>query len=143
MLPLNQLIIYLYFVYYLINTIKIPKMMLDNSYLNEGTDILEGQFRIIKRLGTGSFGEIYKVEKKDDGAIFAAKIERADKSTKHVMLFWESKMMSKLKSKTYIPNVYFTGTDRNKEVSKYHVLAVMVMDMLGPNLEDLFNHCNR
>ena len=46
-----------------------------------------------------------KLLKNDDGAVFAAKIERADKSTKHVMLFWESKMMSKLKNKTYIPNI--------------------------------------
>ena len=36
-------------------------MMLDSSYLEEGTDILEGRFRVLKRLGTGSFGEIYKV----------------------------------------------------------------------------------
>ena len=117
--------------------------MLESSYLEEGTDILEGRFRVIKRLGTGSFGEIYKVQKNDDGAIFAAKIERAVKNTKHVMLFWESKLMHKLKNKTSIPNVYYIGTDKNSEVNKFHVLAVMVMDMLGPNLEDLFNHCNR
>jgi len=27
-------------------------------------EILEGRFRVIKRLGNGAFGEIYKVEKK-------------------------------------------------------------------------------
>lgn len=78
-------------------------MMLEGSYLEEGCEILEGRFQVIKRLGTGSFGEIYKVLKKDNGAIYAAKIERAVKNTKHVMLFWESKLMQKLKGKTIVP----------------------------------------
>ena len=42
-------------------------MMLEGSYLEEGSEILEGRFQVIKRLGTGSFGEIYKVIKKDNG----------------------------------------------------------------------------
>ena len=33
----------------------------------------------------------------------AAKIERAVKNSKHVMLFWESKLIHKLRGKTYIP----------------------------------------
>ena len=41
--------------------------------LQEGQEILEGRFRIIKKLGSGAFGEIFKVEKKKTGEIFAAK----------------------------------------------------------------------
>ena len=76
--------------------------MLD-SYLEEGTELLEGRFRVIKRLGTGSFGEIYQVQKQEDGSIYAAKIERAVQNTKHVLLFYESKLMHMLKGKTSIP----------------------------------------
>jgi len=65
--------------------------------------ILEGRFEVIKRLGNGAFGEIYKVQKMKDQSIYAAKIEKAVKNSKHVMLFWESKLIHKLRGKTYIP----------------------------------------
>jgi serine/threonine protein kinase len=41
---------------------------------NEGQEILDGRFKIQKKLGSGAFGEIYKVEKKKTGESFAAKI---------------------------------------------------------------------
>ena len=34
-------------------------------------EILEGRFRVLKRLGNGAFGEIYKVEKKKDADVIA------------------------------------------------------------------------
>jgi serine/threonine protein kinase len=43
-------------------------------------EILEKRFKVIKRLGSGSFGEIYKVQKVKNGEMFAAKVERASKS---------------------------------------------------------------
>lgn len=45
--------------------------------LSEGQEILEGRFKVIKKLGSGAFGEIYKVEKKKTGELYAAKIEKA------------------------------------------------------------------
>jgi serine/threonine protein kinase len=47
--------------------------------LTEGQEILDGRFKICRKLGSGAFGEIYKVEKKKSGEFFAAKIEKATK----------------------------------------------------------------
>lgn len=93
-----------------------------------------------KRLGSGAFGEIFKVEKIRTGEFFAAKIEKATKNQKHVMLFWESKLIHKLRGKTCVPGLYYVGTDTSMEKQHFHV---MVMDMLGPSLEDLFQACKR
>jgi serine/threonine protein kinase len=108
--------------------------------LTEGQEILDGRFKIMKKLGSGAFGEIFKVEKKKTGEFFAAKIEKATKYQKHVMLFWESKLIHKLRGKTSVPALYYIGTDNSVPNKSFHV---MVMDMLGPSLEDLFSTCNR
>jgi len=56
------------------------------------------------------------------------------------MLFWESKLIHKLRGKTQVPGLYYIGTDNSVPNQSFHV---MVMDMLGPSLEDLFSTCKR
>ena len=55
---------------------------------------------------------------------------------RHIMLFWESKLIHKLRGKTQVPGLYYIGTDNSVPNQSFHV---MVMDMLGPSLEDLFS----
>ena len=65
----------------------------------------------------------------------AAKVEKAVKNAKHIMLFWESKLIHKLRGKTAVPNLHFVGDEKTEDGKMYHV---MVMDLLGKSLEDLF-----
>lgn len=90
---------------------------------------------MLKKLGGGAFGEIYKVEKKKTGQILAAKVEKAVKMQRHIMLFWESKLIHKLRGKTYVPDLHFVGDEKTEDGKLFHV---MVMDLLGKSLEDLF-----
>ncbi|RVW43969.1 Casein kinase 1-like protein 1 [Vitis vinifera] len=55
--------------------------------------------------------------------------------TKHPQLLYESKLYRILQGGTGIPNVRWFGVE-----GEYNVL---VMDLLGPSLEDLFNFCSR
>lgn len=56
------------------------------------------------------------------------------------MLFWESKLIHKLRGKTYVPFLHFVGDDKSDDGRICHV---MVMDLLGKSLEDLFQECRR
>jgi len=95
---------------------------------------LDKRYKIVKKIGGGAFGELYKVEKKKDSSILAAKVEKAVKNEKHIMLFWESKLIHKLRGKTAVPNLHFVGDEKTEDGKVFHV---MVMDLLGKSLEDL------
>ena len=56
------------------------------------------------------------------------------------MLFWESKLIHKLRGKTFVPFLHFVGDEKTEDGKMYHV---MVMDLLGKSLEDLFSECRR
>ena len=83
---------------------------------------------------------MFKVKKLKNGDILAAKIEKAVKNQKHIMLFWESKLIHKLRGKTAVPNLHFVGDEKSEDGKMFHV---MVMDLLGKSLEDLFQECRR
>ena len=61
--------------------------------------------------------------------------EKAVHMQRHIMLFWESKLIHKLRGKTHVPNLHFVGDEKTEAGKNYHV---MVMDLLGKSLEDLF-----
>ena len=100
--------------------------------------ILDNRYRVLEKLGTSS--NVYKVEKTKDGKILAAKIEKANRKSRDVILFWESKLIHKLRGKTYLPNLHFVGDEQTQDGELLHM---MVMDMLGKSLEDLFIECDR
>ena len=54
--------------------------------LAEGQEILESRFKIIKKLGSGAFGEIFKGKSKETGAI-KRKVAKIGKIFQTYMIF--------------------------------------------------------
>ena len=95
-------------------------------------------FKITKKLGSGAFGEIYQAINVKNNLEVAIKLEPTN--TKSPQLFYETNIYKYLLQDNSvfdkgIPQVYYCS---NK--GEYNI---MVMDLLGKSLEDLFNLCSR
>jgi len=86
-----------------------------------------------KKLGSGAFGDIYLGINTKLNEEVAIKLEPI--KAKNPQLFYESKLYMQVQGGTGIPNVHWCGSQGNYNV--------MVIDLLGPSLEDLFNYCKR
>ncbi|KAH7825573.1 putative casein kinase I-like [Monocercomonoides exilis] len=91
------------------------------------------RFSISHPIGSGAFGEIYKGISIRTGEPVAAKVEKIKQA--QPQLFYETKLYRLLQGGEGIPNVYWYGVESD--------CNVMVMDYLGPSLEDLFHLCER
>lgn len=91
------------------------------------------QYKLIKKIGNGSFGDIYLAVNVANNEEVAVKLEALKAS--HPQLLYESRLYRLLQGGTGIPRVHWFG--------QAHEYNAMVMDLLGPSLEDLFNFCSR
>jgi len=99
---------------------------------------VNNNFKLVKKLGSGAFGDIFQGINPKTNQEVAIKFE--DINTKHPQLFYEAKLYQYLlrdndTTDRGIPKVHYCTTE-----GKHNI---MVMDLLGPSLEDLFNVCNR
>ena len=92
-----------------------------------------GKYKILKKIGSGSFGEIFEGVNLENNESIAIKLEKVN--TRHPQLIYESKLIKLLQGGAGIPAVHWSGSE-----GAYHI---MVLDLLGPSLEDLFNTCSR
>ncbi|KAJ8760438.1 hypothetical protein K2173_015105 [Erythroxylum novogranatense] len=95
--------------------------------------IVGGKFKMGRKIGGGSFGELYLGVNIQSGEEVGIKLEPV--KTKHPQLHYESKVYMLLQGGTGIPELKWFGVE-----GEYNC---MVIDLLGPSLEDLFNYCNR
>ena len=91
--------------------------------------IFFNKYRLIKNIGEGSFGQIYSA--KYENNYYALKFEERNKSQN--LLENEGHIMSYLQSK-YIPYIYSFGYS-----GEYNVL---VMELMGKSLENIFENSN-
>ncbi|WCJ43774.1 casein kinase I [Euphorbia peplus] len=96
-------------------------------------NIIGGKFKMGRKIGGGSFGELFLGVNLQNGEEVGIKLEPA--RTKHPQLHYESKIYMLVQGGTGIPQLKWFGVE-----GEYNV---MVIDLLGPSLEDLFNYCNR
>jgi casein kinase 1 len=92
-----------------------------------------GLYCLGRKLGSGSFGDIYFAVNTQTGEELAVKLEST--KSKHPQLMYEAKLLKHLQGVPGIANVHYCDVEGDYNV--------MVMDLLGPSLEDLFNICNR
>jgi len=94
------------------------------------------KYRIGRKIGSGSFGDIYQGTNIQNGDSVAIKLEPV--KTQHPQLLYESRLYKILNSggdAVGIPSVKWYGVEGDYNV--------MVIDLLGPSLEDLFCFCGR
>ncbi|CCD26676.1 uncharacterized protein NDAI_0I01070 [Naumovozyma dairenensis CBS 421] len=91
------------------------------------------KFRIGRKIGSGSFGDIYHGTNLISGEEVGIKLESI--RSRHPQLDYESRVYKYLSGGVGIPFIRWFGRE-----GEYNA---MVMDLLGPSLEDLFNYCHR
>ncbi|PXF46158.1 Casein kinase I [Gracilariopsis chorda] len=99
--------------------------------------LIAGRYRLGHKLGAGAFGEVWSAVDVDNKYKVAVKIERT--SSKHPQLFYENRVYKWLNNGSSeligIPKCRYFGNQGSH--------SVLVMDYLGPSLEDCLNECNR
>ncbi|KAL5526270.1 YCK2_2 [Sanghuangporus sanghuang] len=104
-----------------------------NSSTSSST-VVGGHFRVDKKIGEGSFGVVFAGEDlRQRGRLVAIKFE--PRKSDAPQLRDEYRSYRTLRGLEGIPQVHFFGQEG--------LHNVLVIDLLGPNLEDLFDMCTR
>src|SRR3972149_7392740 len=116
----------------------------DNTNLNDNSSnetastskqkLLSDNYVIVKKIGSGSFGEVYLAEHKNGGYV-AAKVEDRNKTPRIINEYKIYKYLHKLNFNIGLPKIF--NFIQTKDYN------IMIMQLLGPSLEDLFNKNNR
>ncbi|DAA13133.1 TPA: casein kinase I-like [Bos taurus] len=95
--------------------------------------IAGGKYKLVRKIGSGSFGKVYLAINITNGEEVAVKLE--PQKARQPQLLYESRLYKLLQGGVGIPRIWWYGQEKD-----YNVL---VMDLLGPSLEELFNYCSR
>ena len=91
-----------------------------------------GKYKVCKKLGSGSYGDIYMGMNMKTNEEVGIKLEKIDADTP--MLIYEARIYDKFKNTAGFPEIYWSGVE-----GEY---SVMVMEILGPSLNALFEFCD-
>ncbi len=101
-----------------------------------GSVILD-KYEIIKEIGSGSFGNVFKARLINSQDVFLAiKIEKLEKTESNKSrLDMEYEIYNNIQGDGIPQIVHYNNN--------YQGLKLLIMNFLGPSLEDLFNFCSR
>ena len=106
--------------------------------INNNINKVSNEYEIIKKVGSGSFGEVYLTKIISTEKLVASKIEEKNGNRNNSKIFDEYKIYKILNLKGFnkgIPKIYSFY-----ETPKFNVL---VMELLGDNLDSIFNKYNK
>ncbi|CAD8054365.1 unnamed protein product [Paramecium sonneborni] len=102
--------------------------------LNPGT-VIAGKYKLLEKIGAGSFGMVFKTQNLKNGELIATKFEKRDESQKGVsLLIREIKVLQDVKGLKGFPQLKFYGRDDHYNF--------FMESYLGMNLEQLMRKCN-
>ena len=104
-----------------------------DSAISSGYIIVGDTYRLLKKIQSGVFGDVYYGKNVTNGDEVAVKLEST--KARQPQLLFESKVYKILQGGVGIPRIHYYGNEQ-----EYNAL---VMDLLGPSLEELFNFCSR
>ncbi|KAH7640487.1 casein kinase I [Dermatophagoides farinae] len=103
------------------------------SKTNLCNTVVGDKYRIIRPIGAGSFGDIYRAINLQNGEDVAVKVEPV--SARHPQLRYEAHVYKSIQNCFGFPMLRYFGIEKNYQI--------MIIDLLGPSLEDLFSYCRR
>ena len=95
--------------------------------------IIGNSYLIEDKIATGSFSSIYNGKNTNNGKKLAFKFE--NNKTTYPQLNFEAKLFNILQGFPYVPKTYYFAKDSHN--------SILVMDLLGKNLEELFTLCGQ
>jgi serine/threonine protein kinase len=98
--------------------------------MNSNICLYDNKYKLIKKIGSGSFGEVYIGENIENNTKVAIKLEKIEES--HAQLRNEYTIYNALRNERGIPRVYWFGLNLNNRV--------LVMDFIGPSLDNIYNN---
>ncbi|KAK5189052.1 hypothetical protein LTR96_010935 [Exophiala xenobiotica] len=104
---------------------------MDSFVLRVQNIAIGGKYHLERKLGSGSFGNVYLGRDAETGNEVAMKLEHH--SVAPSLLEEEARIYQSLARKAGFPRVYWHGQQDD--------FMVLVFELLGPNLEDLFRYC--
>lgn len=97
--------------------------------------IIAKTYRVVRLIGKGTFGQIFSAVDISTGEELAMKVEKI--TSKYPQLQHEFKVYETLNSDDS------NGFSRAPRLIQQHGHIILILDLLGPSLEELFNFCGR